>query len=49
MTTARKSKAPMTVPAIAPIEVPPEEAGCEELADGVSGDVVALLVGFFVV
>lgn len=33
MTTARKSKAPITVPAMAPIGVPPE-AGCEELADG---------------
>lgn len=27
MTTARKSKAPITVPAMAPIGVPPEEAG----------------------
>jgi len=45
MTTARKSKAPITVPAMAPIEAPPEEAGCEELADGAALVVLAGFVG----
>lgn len=46
MTTARKSKAPITVPAMAPIEAPPE-AGSEELADGAALEDVAVLVGWW--
>jgi hypothetical protein len=44
-TAAINNKRPITVPAMAPADVPPEKAGAEELDIGASEDDVGFFVG----